>query len=86
MDLRRERWNVRLELHRGAHEETLEKKWWSEKLGIPLSCFTKPTWFEGMKDKEGFDPHGRARIQRSSAIFAGIVDNTCEKVMRGLLG
>jgi len=55
-------------------------------IGIPLHCFTKPTWFNGIKGKEKYNPHGRARIQRSSAIFAAIVDYTCEKVMRDLLG
>lgn len=86
LGLKRERWNVRLELYQGKHDETLETKWWSEKLGIPLRCFSTPTWFEGTKDKEGFNPHGRARIQRSSSIFAAIVDYTCEKVMGDLLG
>lgn len=85
LGLKRERWNVRLELYRGHHKETAEKKWWSEKLGIPLHCFTKPTWFEGIKGKEEYNPHGRARIQRSSAIFAAIIDHTCKKVMRDLL-
>jgi hypothetical protein len=86
LGLKREKWNVRLELYHGTHDETIEKKWWSEKLRIPLSCFTTPTWFEGTEGKEGFSPHGRARIQRSSVIFAAIIDNTCEKVMRELLG
>jgi len=86
LGLKRERWNVRLELYRGRHGETTEKKWWSEKLVIPLHCFTSPTWFKGIKGKEEYNPHGRARIQRSSAIFAAIINHTCEKVMRDLLG
>jgi hypothetical protein len=86
LGLKRERWDVRLELYEGIHDESSEKKWWSEKLRIPLSCFTTPTWFEGTKGKEEFSPHGRARVQRSSTIFAAIIDSTCEKVMRDLLG
>jgi len=85
LGIHRERWNVRLELYRGEHGEMIEKKWWSEKLRIPVDCFTKPTWFEGGKGKEEYNPHGRARIQRSSAIFAAIVNHTCEKIMRDLL-
>jgi hypothetical protein len=85
LGLKREKWNVRLELYYGFHEETTEKKWWSEKLGIPMQCFTNPTWFEGIKGMEKHNPHGRARIQRSSAIFAAIIDHTCEKVMHDLL-
>lgn len=85
LGLKREKWNVRLELYTGFHEEIVEKKWWSERLEIPLHCFTTPTWFEGIVSKKEFNPHGRARIQRSSAIFAAIIDNTCEKVMRDLL-
>jgi len=86
LGLKREKWNVRLELYHGAHDETSEKKWWSKKLKIPFNCFTRPTWFEGTIGKEEFNPHGRARIQRSSAIFAAIIDHTCEKVMHDLLG
>jgi hypothetical protein len=86
LGLERERWNVRLELYEGVHDEKTEKQWWSEKLEIPLDCFTKPTWFEGVKGKEDYNPHGRARIQRSSPIFAAIIENTCRKVMRDLLG
>lgn len=85
LGLKREKWNVRLELYSGFHEEMAEKKWWSKRLEIPLHCFTMPTWFEGIVSKKEFNPHGRARIQRSSAIFAAIIDNTCEKVMRDLL-
>jgi hypothetical protein len=86
LGLRREKWNVRLELYQGTHDEATEKEWWSEKLEIPLSCFTTPTWFEGTKGKEEFSPHGRARIQRSSTIFAAVIDSTCGKVVRDLLG
>ncbi len=86
LGLRRERWNVRLELYEGVHDEKTEKRWWSEKLGIPLHCFTTPTWFEGKKGKEEYNPHGRTRIQRSSPIFAAIVEYTCRKVMGDLLG
>jgi hypothetical protein len=86
LGLKREKWNVRLELYRGVHYEKIEKRWWSEKLGIPLNSFTKPTWFEGNKDKKEYNPHGRVRIQRSSPIFAAIIEYTCRKVMRDLLG
>ena len=85
LGLKRERWNVRLELYEDFHKEAAEKKRWSEKLRIPLKCFTSPTWFEGVKGMEKHNLHGRARIQRSSSIFAAIVDHTCEKVMHDLL-
>ncbi len=86
LGMKREGWNVRLELYRGEHREMEEKEWWSKMLRIPIRCFTKPTWFDGSKEKENYNPHGRARVQRSSAIFAAIVDHTCEMVMRDLLG
>ena len=40
---------------------------------------------DGTEGLEGYNPHGRARIQRSSTIFAAIIDHVCEKVMRDLL-
>ncbi len=85
LGLKRDAWNVRLELYRGEHEEKAEKKWWSAKLAIPVHCFSNPSWFEAHEDKRGYNLHGRARIQRSSAIFAAIIANVCEYVMGDLL-
>ena len=85
LGLRREKWNVRLELYEGLHQEEIEKRWWSEKLAIPVNSFTRPTWFKGQSGKQDYNPHGRARIQRSSPIFAAIVEYACRKVMRDLL-
>jgi len=86
LGMKRERRNVRLELYRGEHREIEEKECWSKMLRIPIRCFTKPTLFDGNREKENYNHHGRACVQRSSAIFAAIVDHTCEMVMGDLLG
>jgi hypothetical protein len=74
LGITKDMWRSRLRLY-AEHDDESEKRWWSEKLGIPINNFRIRERLEGDRKKASYAPHGGCVIELWSVIFSALIHN-----------